>query len=91
MSILFWGITLSLLGKVLLVVGILKAHGKISHNHKIDKEVLHTFHTEKILTILGLILILLGYFLEMYFYGFTPFNDCEFDNCAALLKAATSN
>jgi len=88
MNLLFWGLTIGVGGKVLLVVGILKAHGQIAHEHRIDAKVLRTFHTEKILTILGLFLIVLGYALEIYFYGFTPLLTCtgaECANAAALL------
>jgi len=47
MNLLFWGLTTGVIGKVLLVVGILKAHGQITHEHRIDAKVLRTFHTEK--------------------------------------------
>jgi len=66
-----------------LVVGILKAHGQITHEHRIDAKVLRTFHTEKILTLLGLFLIVLGYAMEIYFYGFTPLLTCVGSECAA--------
>ena len=90
MNLLFWGITLGAAGKVLLVVAILKAHGSIADEHRIDKRVLKTFRLEKYLTILGLILIILGYLIEMYFYGFTPLHihDCSDGDCAAAINAA---
>lgn len=81
MILLFWGITISVVGKILLVVGVLMAHSKIAHEHRIDSEVLHTFHTEKILTIIGLTLIILGYVMEVYFYGFIPSHTCPFIDC----------
>lgn len=83
MTLLFWGITISTVGKVILGVGVLMAHGKISHEHRIDKQVLTTFHTERILTIAGLLLIFAGYLLEIYFYGFLPFAPCEGSECFA--------
>ncbi len=83
MNLLFWGLTTGVIGKVLLVVGILKAHGQITHEHRIDAKVLRTFHTEKILTLLGLFLIVLGYAMEIYFYGFTPLLTCVGSECAA--------
>jgi len=90
MNLLFWGLTTSVVGKVLLGVGILKAHGQITHEHRIDAKVLHTFHTEKILTILGLFLMVLGYALEIYFYGFTPLLTCIGDECVAAASAILS-
>ena len=83
MNLLFGGLTTGVIGKVLLVVGILKAHGQITHEHRIDAKVLRTFHTEKILTLLGLFLIVLGYAMEIYFYGFTPLLTCVGSECAA--------
>jgi hypothetical protein len=82
MNILFWGLTVGVFGKVLLVIGILKAHGQIAHEHRIDAKVLRTFKTERWLTILGLALIVLGYGLEIYFYGFTPLLTCSGTDCA---------
>ena len=87
MNILFWGLTISVLGKVLLVIGILKAHGEITHEHRIDAKVLKTFETERLLTILGLLLIVIGYGLEIYFYGFTPLLTCEGAECASAVGA----
>jgi len=82
MNLLFWGLTVSMVGKVLLVVGVLKAHGQIAHEHRIDAKVLRTFHTEKIITIVGLICILIGYGMEVYFYKFdTPLFTCEGAEC----------
>lgn len=82
MNLLFWALTVSMIGKVLLVVGILKAHGQIAHEHRIDEKVLRVFHVEKIITIAGLILILLGYAMEVYFYEFdTPLFSCVGTQC----------
>jgi hypothetical protein len=81
MNLLFWGLTTGVIGKVLLVVGILKAHGQIAHEHRIDAKVLRTFHTEKILTLAGLFLIIIGYGLEIHFYGFTPLLTCTGHEC----------
>ena len=85
MNLLFWGLTISVIGKVLLVIGILKAHGKIVQEQKIDLQVLHTFHTEKMLTILGLIFILIGYALEIYFYGLTQLLTCVGIECSGAI------
>lgn len=89
MNLLFWGLTVSMVGKVLLAVGVLKAHAQIVHEHRIDDKVLETFRFEKWITILGLIFILLGYSMEIYFYEVdTPLFSCSGDECmeaAALL------
>ncbi len=87
MNLLFWGMTISVVGKVFLVVGVLKAHSEIAHEHRIDAKVLRTFKTERWLTIIGLALIVIGYTLEVYFYGFANMLTCSGTECAAALGA----
>lgn len=88
MNLLFWGLTTGVIGKVLLAVGVLKAHSEIAHEHRIDKKVLRSFQLERTFTIIGLLLIVIGYAMEVYFYGFTTLLTCEGPECAALLNAA---
>lgn len=90
MNLLFWGLTISVIGKVLLAVGILKAHGEISHEHRIDEKVLQTFKVERWLTIIGLFLIVAGYAMEIYFYGFTPLLTCFGEECSAAASVILS-
>jgi hypothetical protein len=88
MNILFWGLTIGVIGKILVVVGVLVAHSGILREHKIDSVVLHRFHLEHTITVLGLIFIVIGYFMEIYFYGFTPFLTCSGAECSAAISAA---
>lgn len=88
MNLLFWGLTISVVGKVLLALGVLRAHGEIAHEHKIDAKVLASFRTERWMTIGGLFLIVVGYAMEIYFYGFTPLLTCEGQACAGAVGAA---
>lgn len=90
MNLLFWGLTTGILGKVLLAVGVLRAHSEIAHEHGIDQKVLKTFKTERWLAFGGLTLMVLGYFMEIYFYGFTSLLTCSGAECAAMLNAALS-
>ena len=90
MNLLFWGLTVSVVGKVLLVIGILRAHSVISHEHKIDDKVLKSFKFERWLTIAGLVLIVLGYSMEIYFYGFTTLLTCSGVECTDAINAALS-
>ena len=86
MNLLFWGLTVSVVGKVFLAVGVLRAHSEIAHEHRIDAKVLRTFKTERWLTITGLALIVFGYALEIYFYGYiTDMLVCSGDDCMATL------
>lgn len=83
MNLLFWGLTVSMIGKVLLAAGVLIAHTELAHEMKVDNLVLKSFKLERILTAVGIILIVVGYIMEIYFYGFTTSmltcagNECE--------------
>lgn len=90
MNILFWGLTISVVGKVLLAIGVLKAHTQLAIEHRIDNIVIRTFRFERWITLLGLFLIVLGYTLEVYFYGFTSFLTCSGEECSAMINAAFS-
>lgn len=82
MNFLFWGLTISVIGKVLLAAGVLIAHSGIAHEMRIDNAVLKSFKVERILTLTGIILIVLGYLMEIYFYGFaTSFLTCFGTEC----------
>ncbi len=91
MNILFWGLTIGVIGKALVVVGVLIAHSGILREHKIDSVVIHRFHLEHTITVLGLILIIIGYFMEIYFYGYTPFLTCSGAECSAAIISAFPN
>ncbi len=87
MIILFWALTVGVIGKVLLAIGVLMAHTAIAHEHKIDAKVIKTFRTEHTITIIGISLIIIGYFMELYFYGLTPFATCSIELCDLLHTA----
>ena len=90
MNLLFWGLTVSLIGKVLLATGVIVAHSKIAQEHRIDSAVLKSFKREQVITVIGIILIIIGYCMEVYFYGFTELLTCTTGQCgleaAALLS-----
>ena len=89
MNLLFWGITLGVLGKILVVVAVLHMHHSLVKEHRIDRTVLLTYKQERIMTFIGLVLIVLGYLFEVYFYSPTALFNCEGQECAALLMGAT--
>lgn len=91
MNILFWALTIGVTGKVLLAAGVLIAHTTLAEEHKVDAKVIKTFRLEHTITIIGITLILFGYFMELYFYGFTPFKTCDIETCGAALNAAFSH
>lgn len=90
MNLLFWGLTIGVIGKILLAVGVILAHSTLAHEHRIDQKVIRSFRTEHTITIIGIVLIVIGYLIEIYFYGYTPLLDCELETCGALLKAGVS-
>lgn len=91
MNLLFWGLTIGMVGKVFLASGVLIAHTEIAHEKKIDSLVLKSFRLERILTIVGLVLIITGYAMEVSFYGFdTTLLTCTDAECAAAAGAFLS-
>ena len=70
MNLLFWGLTISLIGKLFIAAGVLIAHTELAHEMKIDNLVLKSFKLERALTVAGILLLTGGYFMEIYFYGF---------------------
>jgi hypothetical protein len=91
MNILFVGLTLSVIGKVMVVLAVLHMHSWLIREHKIDRKVVLSYQQERYLTFLGMILIVMGYCLQIYFYGLTPLLSCEHDECAAALIQSVSN
>ena len=88
MNILFWGITLGVVGKVLVVLAVLHMHHSLIREHKIDKKVILSYRQERFLTFIGLILIISGYLLEVWFYSPTSLFVCEPGSCeAAIINA----
>lgn len=88
MNLLFWALTIGVIGKILLAAGVLLAHSTLAHEHRVDQKVLNSFKLEHAITVFGILLIVIGYFMELYFYGFTPFHDCDLETCGAALNAA---
>ncbi len=89
MSLLFWGMTLSVIGKGLLALGIIWVHITMATERTIDEEVIKAFRKETVITILGFSMILLGYVLEvMALGGFAALINCNDVECAAMVGSA---
>ena len=92
MNLLFWGLTISMVGKIMLATGVLVAHSELAHEKRIDKVVLASFKFERVLTLAGIILILAGYMMEIRFYGFdTSLLTCFGSECASAASVILSN
>jgi len=85
MNILFWGITLGMAGKVLVILAVLHMHHSLVKEHRVDRRVILTYRQERVLTFIGLILIAIGYIMEITFYAPTPFFSCADDTCQAAI------
>ncbi len=87
MSLLFWGLTLGLVGKIMLAIGILKVHFVMEKERRIGDKVIHSFHLEKVLTVIGVLCIVIGYVMEIYFYNGADLLTCHGGECSASLSA----
>lgn len=91
MNLLLWGITLGTVGKLILGIAVLRVHIRMFEEHSIDNIVLQAIKKEHYLTIFALLLIVLGYFFEVYFYNSsTQLLNCSGAECAAAVSAAFS-
>ena len=89
MNLLLWGITLGTIGKLVLGIAVLRVHIRIFQEHSIDGVVLKAIKREHWVTIIGLLFIVVGYVLEVYFYtGFTQLFSCTGTECASAINAA---
>lgn len=85
MSLLFWALTLGVVGKVMLAIGILKVHFVMAQERSIDERVIHSFKYEKVVTLVGVFLIVFGYLCELYFYNGANLLTCADVHCSATL------
>lgn len=91
MSLLLWGLSIGTVGKLVLGIAVLRVHMGILKEHRIDGKVLNAIKRERLVTLAGLALILIGYVLEILFYsGSTSFFSCEGAECVAALQAVFS-
>lgn len=70
LDLLFWGITLGFIGKVLLGVTVVQVHWKIVKEHKIDKKVLTEMRRERNIAIVAIACIVVGFLLEVSGFGY---------------------
>ena len=91
MSLLFWGLTLGVAGKVLVVLAVLHMHHSLVREHRVDQRVILSYKQERVLTFIGLLLILVGFALEVYFYSPTDMFHCQGESCLAAAQTAFSS
>jgi hypothetical protein len=92
MNLLLWGLTLGTVGKLVLGWAVLRVHMYIYREHNIDGVVLRAIKREEYITLFSLILIVLGFALEVIFYqGSTELLTCVGDECEAAVSAVLRN
>ncbi|MBI2618435.1 hypothetical protein HYW58_03225 [Candidatus Kaiserbacteria bacterium] len=70
MDLLFWGLTFRIIGEVILGLAVIGVHWRIVKEHRIDGKVLKDIRRERNLAIIAIILMAVGYALELTFYEF---------------------
>lgn len=89
MSLLFLGMTMSVVGKGMLGLAIIWVHITMATERSIDEQVVKAFRRETYITVAALLLIGVGYFLEVYALGgFSALMSCEGTECAAMVGSA---
>jgi uncharacterized membrane protein YidH (DUF202 family) len=61
----FLGLTLRTVGEIIIGLSIIRVHIRIMQEHKLDKKVYRSIRREKFWAVIGIILILVGYILEV--------------------------
>ncbi len=84
MNLLFVGMTLSVIGKGLLALGVVWVHVVMANERRFDALVLRSFRTELFVTVFGFALIVAGYICEVTALGgFTSLSTCVGPECTA--------
>jgi len=61
------GLTIDTLGEILLGITVLMVHHHVIKEHHIDMDVLRSMKRERIFGVLGIVLIIIGYILQVLF------------------------
>ena len=70
MIILIAGMTIGLIGKVMLGIAVIRVHMHLALERKVDSDVISAIKREKYMTAAAIILMVVGYILEtLYFLG----------------------
>ncbi len=62
------GLTLDAFGTIMLGITVLRVHRHVLKEHRIDTEVLGVMRGEQLLGSLGILLIIIGYILQLLFH-----------------------
>lgn len=67
---LIFGLTLGIIGKVLLGIAVVRVHWHIASEHKIDGDVVRAIKKERWVAGCAIIFMIAGYILEVIHWGF---------------------
>ena len=59
------GFTIKFIGEILLAVSVYVVHNRVAKEKRIDKHIVKQIHKEKYITLVALVLIVVGYLLEL--------------------------
>ncbi|MBI2097732.1 MAG: hypothetical protein HYT46_02260 [Candidatus Vogelbacteria bacterium] len=62
---LITGITLDVIGTILIAYTALRVHDRVRKEHHIDSQVVREMHRERLLGLIGVLLIILGYIFQV--------------------------
>lgn len=65
MNLIFIGFSLDFIGKMLVALTALSVHHRFWQEHKIDRKVFASMRREQMLGMLGIVLIMLGYIIQV--------------------------
>ena len=65
MNLALIGLAMGTFGEILVVLAVLHMHHSLIVEHKVDKVVILSYQQERIITVIGLLLIIIGFILEM--------------------------
>ena len=60
------GLTATVLGEVLIGVTVLLVHHRLMKEHRVDEKVLAEMRREQVVGLLGILLVVVGYFLQVF-------------------------
>lgn len=66
----FWALTSSTVGAVLLGAAVMMVHMKVVKEHGIDNKVITEMRRERNIAFVGIVLVILGYLLEVSALGY---------------------
>jgi len=65
LDVAFIGLTLDVIGKILVAYTALRVHHRFWREHKIDEKVFMAMHREQVVGVVGIVFMVAGYILQI--------------------------